>query len=103
MIDPSPPKKISLCYVLALESTTAVSAVYCGCKDRKTWCSTCRCTCIQAGVKCSIACYEEKDNDKCPNLAAPTMQTQKRLQIRENDSQEESSKRARLNKSLENC
>lgn len=101
--DPAPIKKISLCYVSAQESTTAVTPVHCGCKDQKTWCSTCQCACIKAGVKCSVACRGRKSgkvNDtNCPNIAAPTMRTQKRLRLRENDSQEKSSKRPRLEES----
>ncbi len=58
--DPAPSKKISLRYVSAQESTTAVTPVHCRCKDRKTWCSTRRCACIKAGVKCSVACHGGK-------------------------------------------
>ena len=101
--DPAPIKKISLRYVSAQESTTAVTPEHCGCKDQKTWCSTCQCACIKAGVKCSVACHggkSGKDNDtNCPNIAAPTMRTHKELRLRENDSQEKSSKRPRLEES----
>lgn len=101
--DPAPTKKISLRYVSAQESTTAVTPVHCRCKDQKTWCATRRCACIKGGVKCSVACHggkSGKDNDiNCPNIAAPTMRTQKELRLRENDSQEESSKRPRLEES----
>lgn len=103
--DPAPLKKISLRDVSTQESTTAVTPVHCGFRDQKTWCSIRRCACIKADVKCSVACdggKSGKDNDtECPNIAAPTMRTQKRLRVRENDSQEESSKRARLVESLE--
>lgn len=53
-----------------------------------------------------FACHGGKsgknNNTVCPNIAAPTMQTQKGLRVRKNDSQEESSKRACLEESVRN-
>ena len=98
--EPALTTKISLCYVSAQESTTAVTPVQCRCKDQKSWCSTRRCAYIKAGVKCSVAYHGGKSDENCPKIATPRMRSQKRLRFRKSDSQEESNNRPQLDTSI---
>lgn len=78
--EPPPTAVITLHYCATQESTTKKVPVHCGCKDQKTWCSTRRCACFKANVKCSIACHGGKDQDNipdCPNISSMQMRTQK--------------------------
>ena len=72
--EPSPTKKVSLHAVSAEESTVKKTAVKCGCKDRKTWCSTGRCACYKGGVRCGIACHGPET--ECPNVQPMKSRTQ---------------------------
>ena len=54
---PAPDRKITLHAVAARESTTDKVPVFCKCKDKRSWCSTQRCACVKADVKCGVACH----------------------------------------------
>lgn len=53
---PASHKKITLHVVAAHESTTDQEPIFGKCKDKRSWCSTRRCVCVKAEVKCGIAC-----------------------------------------------
>ena len=94
---PAPDRKITLHAVAARESTTDKVPVFCKCKDKRSWCSTRRCACFKADVKCGVACHggEENGRPDCPNIAAPTLRSQKGLRVRDRDEEGKSSKRQR--------
>ena len=92
---PAPDRKITLHAIAARESTTDKVPVFCKCKDKRSWCSTRRCACFKAEVKCGVACHEGEENSgiDCPNIAAPTLLSQKGLRVRDRDEEGESGKR----------
>ncbi len=94
---PAPDQKIILHAVAVCESTTDKIPVFCKCKDERSWCSTRRCACVKADVKCGIACHGRGDNDnaECSNLDIPHLRSQKSLRVRDRDDEGESSKRQR--------
>ena len=76
---PATVRKITLHAVAALESTTDKAPVFCKCKDKSSWCSTRRCACVKADVKCGAACHWGGDNSNigCRNLDAPHLRRRK--------------------------
>ncbi len=54
---PAPDRKITLHAVAAREGATDKVTVFCKCKDKRSWCSTRRCACVKADVKCGVACH----------------------------------------------
>ena len=57
ILTPPPDRKITLHAIAASESKTDKVPVFCNCKDKRSWCSTRRCACVKADVKCEMACY----------------------------------------------
>ena len=97
ILTPAPDRKITLHAVAARKSTTDKVPVFCKCKDKHSWCSTRRCACVKADVKCGVACHGGGDNDhvECSNLDISHLRSQKGLRVRDRDDERESSKRQR--------
>ena len=53
-------KKFTFHTVAGKESTPDKVSMLCKCKDKRTWCITRHCKCVQAEVKCSVACHSGK-------------------------------------------
>ena len=106
--NPPPTAQVTLHYCAAQESTVEKVPVHCNCRDQKTWCSTRRCACVKAEVKCSIACHGGTNQDNtpdCPNISSMAMRTQKghrtrdqtQDQIRDQELEAKEAKRLRRN------
>lgn len=50
-------RRITIHAVAARESTTDKVPIFCKCKDKCSWCSTRRCACFKAEVKCGVTCH----------------------------------------------
>ena len=90
-------QRIKLHAVAARESTTNKMPVFCKYKDKRSWCSTRRCACFKAEVKCGVACHGGDENGETdyPNIASPALRSQKGLRVRDRDEEGNSSKRQR--------
>lgn len=77
--------RITLHVAAAAESTTDKVLIFCKCKDKCSWCSTRRFACFYAEVKCGITCHGRvvTGGTDCPNVAASTLHSQKRLRVRD--------------------
>ena len=89
--DPPPTKKINLKQLADLQSMAQKVPVKCDCKARNRY-TTRSCRCIQAGVKCSIACHSSMGShpdirDPCPNISAMRDFTSRGLASREENAQ----------------
>ena len=95
ILTPAPDRKITLHAVAARKSTTDKIPVFCKCKDKRSWCSTRRCACVKADVKCGVARHGGGDNDnvECLILDIPHLRLQKGLRVRDRDDEGELSKR----------
>ena len=95
ILTPAPDQKITLYAFAARESTIDKVHVFCKWKDKQSWCSTLRCACVKADVKCRVACHVGGDNDnaECFNLDIPHQCSQKHLRVRDKDDEGESSKK----------
>ena len=80
---PALDRKITLHAIAARESTTDKVPVFYKCKNKRSWCSTRKCACIKAEVKCGVACHggDEIFESDCPNIAAPHLRMQKGLRV----------------------
>ncbi len=94
------PNYVTLHYCAAQESITEKVFVHCNRRDQKTWCSTRRCACVKAEVKCFIACHGGTNQDNtpdCSNISSMTMRTQRGHKIRDTEKEKREGKRQRRN------
>lgn len=69
---PAPDQKLP--YILLLPAKVQQIRYFCfyKCKNKCSWCSTWRCACLKADVKCGATCHGETDREN-DNMNAPTL------------------------------
>lgn len=96
-VDPQSKNKTTHYYRPKKYNTTNEMRIFCKCREKCSGCLTWRCACFEAEAKWGAACYERDRNSEsdCPNIAVAHLRSQKRLRVRDEIEEVESSKRQR--------